>query len=306
MPAARAAGTDAEAQRRAQFAVGPATSLTARAPTGGQSPASAGRSSAAPEPETALLTTVRENLRRERERLLDYVYRERRQPMRVSRLGKVSVEAVQLFEVYPTGDPDRPRRVLVSVGGRPATEEEREAFARRHARDAPAEEARRAEETRRRAQERFDDAFRVYRFELQGSDTVDGIAARVVAVTPRPGAQTRSDLGKWMKRFEGTAWVSETAAELLRLEMVATGTISLGWGFIGRIAEGTRITYARRPVGDGVWLPALARFEARGRTLLFRSFEVDTRTEWFDYRPYVPAGAAESRASGGPGARPLR
>lgn len=260
----------------------PGEGLLGRAATQGSEPQS-------PAPDPQLLAAVRENLRRERALLLEYTYHERRRPVRISPLGKVSVGPEQLFEVSPTGDPDRPQRVLLAVGGREATAAERADYAERHARDAPGAGER--EESRRRAQERFDDAFRVYRFELRGSEPVDGLPARVVAVVPRPEVETRSDLGKWMKRFRGTAWVSEREAELLRLEMTATGTISLGWGVVGRIAEGTRITYVRRPVGGGAWLPAMARFEARGRTLLFRSFEVDSRTEWFDYRPQAAAGA---------------
>ena len=120
---------------------------------------------------------------------------------------------------------------------------------------------------------------------------------RVIAVVPRPEAQTRSDMGGWMKKFRGRAWVREDVAELVRLEMTAIDSISLGWGVIGRISEGTKITYVRRPIPDGVWLPARARFEARGRTLLFRSFDVDVTTEWFDFRKPQGDRTSESAPS---------
>jgi hypothetical protein len=197
--------------------------------------------------------------------------------------------------VYPSDDPDRPRRVLLEVGGRPATPHERTEYARRH------EEANtgRTDEDRRRQREkaaaRVDDAFRVFRFELDGLETVGGRSTRVVKVIPRPGAPTRSDLGKWMKKFRGRAWVSEEAGELVRIEMVATDTILLGWGFVGRIGEGTRLSYVRQPVDGLGWLPAEARFELHGRTLLFRSFEVDTTTQWFDYRAQRDVATAESQ-----------
>src|SRR2546428_160721 len=82
-----------------------------------------------------------------------------------------------------------------------------------------------------------------------------------------------------------TAWVDETGAELVKLEMVATDTISIGWGLVGRVAEGSSLTYFRHPIAGGQWFPASAHFDAKGRTLLFRSFDIDTTTEWFDYRP---------------------
>jgi hypothetical protein len=92
-----------------------------------------------------------------------------------------------------------------------------------------------------------------------------------------------------MKKFEGVACVTEDSAELVQLEMTATDTISMAWGLVGRLSKGSRVTYERRPV-QGLWLPARARIEARGRTLLFRSFDVDSLTEWFDYRPHEATG----------------
>jgi hypothetical protein len=115
-----------------------------------------------------------------------------------------------------------------------------------------------------------------------------------VHLIPRPDADIRSDVGKWLKKFRGIAWVDENAGQLIKLEMSATDTISIGWGFVGRIAEGTTVTYVRRPVSEGVWFPARARFDARGRTLLFRSFEVESTTEWFDYRPHGTKSITEN------------
>lgn len=242
-----------------------------------------------------LLERVKANLRRERELLLEYAYRERRRAIKVSPFGKVSVGDEELYEVYPSSDPDVPRRVLVAVNGRPLTPEEQAAWLASHGGDgreegprARQDRLRREAEARRKAQERFEDAFRVFRFELGGQEMLDGRLARLVLVRPRPEARTVSDAGRWMKKFEGRAWVSEAEAELLRLELVAVDTIWIGLGIVGRVHQGTRLTYIRRPAAGGVWFPAHARIQARGRTLLFRSFEVDSATEWFDYRRHEP------------------
>jgi hypothetical protein len=274
-----------------------ALALLVWVPTGRSVPIAAAQGAPAAE-RADLLERVKANLRRERKLLLEFTYREKRRPMKVSALGKVSVEAERTFAVHPSSDPDRPNRELIAIGGRPATAQEREEFAREQADrlgrtpEERRERERRDAEARRKAQARLEDAFRVYTFEDQGVETRDGRTLRVVRVIPRPHAETRSDVGKWMKKFRGTAWVSDADAELVRLEMTATDSISLGWGIIGRIAEGTHLTYTRRLTASGVWFPATARFQARGRTLIFRSFEVDTTTEWFDYRPVA---TSESR-----------
>jgi hypothetical protein len=136
----------------------------------------------------------------------------------------------------------------------------------------------------------------VYLFVPDGQEEVEGRLTQVVRVVPRPGVDTRSDVGKWLTRFAGRVWVDTTLQELVKVEMVATDTISLGWGVVGRISEGTKVTYLRRPVDGGLWFPAAVRYEARGRTLIFRSFQLDSTTEWFDYRP----AAASSRAAASP------
>ncbi|MGE3845017.1 MAG: hypothetical protein AB7I50_25920 [Vicinamibacterales bacterium] len=241
-----------------------------------------------------LIARVRANLEKERRLLLEYAYRERRRPIKVSPLGRVSIDADQTFDVFPSSDPDRPRRVLVAVDGRPPTADERQSVARRQDRDAEsrtsaAERERRNAQRRRRAQERLEDAFRVFRFEAAGEAVLNGVRTNMVRVLPRPEAPTRSDVGRWLKKFTGTAWVSVADDELVQLDLTATDTISLGWGVIGRIGAGTKIHYERRRTPDGVWLPASARFDARGRTLLFRAFAVESVTEWFDYRPYTSA-----------------
>lgn len=242
----------------------------------------------------AIVARVRANLEKERQLLLEYTYREKRRPIKISPLGKVSVDAEQTFDVFPSSDPDRPRRVLVAVDGRPPTTAERQAVARRQERDAEsaanaADRERRNAERRRRAQERLEDAFRVFRFVPAGEAVLNGVRTKMVRIVPRPEVPTRSDVGRWLKKFTGTAWVSEVDGELVQLDITATDTISLGWGVIGRIGAGTRVHYERRRTPDGVWFPASARFDAKGRTLLFRTFAVESATEWFDYRPYNSA-----------------
>jgi hypothetical protein len=39
-------------------------------------------------------------------------------------------------------------------------------------------------------------------------------------------------------------------------------------------------------VNNEVWLPAEATFEASGRTLMFRSFQISTTTTYSDYKKF--------------------
>jgi hypothetical protein len=239
-----------------------------------------------------LVQRVRENLERERQVLLGVIYREKRRPIKISPFGKVTIGDEIVFEVYPTSNPDRPRRVVVSINGKPATDRDREALARSRRRrpEAPSAREREAErrkdaEAQREAQARFDDIFRVFEFAPTHLDEIDDVGCRVVEIRPRPQAQPRTDVGRWMKKLQGSACVAEDAGELVALHMRAVDSILIGWGVVGRIAEGTRLAYQRRALEGDAWVPVKLEFAARGRTMLFRSFDVQSTTEWYDYRP---------------------
>ena len=86
-----------------------------------------------------------------------------------------------------------------------------------------------------------------------------------------------------MKQFEGTAWVSEVDHEIVKLDMHAKGDVTIGWGLLGRIHEGSRFIFQRRKV-ENVWLPAQITFDATGRTLLLRKFQLNVVTTYSGYK----------------------
>jgi hypothetical protein len=86
-----------------------------------------------------------------------------------------------------------------------------------------------------------------------------------------------------MRGFEGRIWIAETDDQIVKLDLRARQDVTIGWGILGRVREGSRFTFARRWF-EGAWLPARVVFDARGRTLLFRSFDIDLVTTYSDYR----------------------
>ena len=111
---------------------------------------------------------------------------------------------------------------------------------------------------------------------------------RVIAatLTPRQNVKTKSDEGKWMKRFKGRAWVSDDDWQVAKVEMEALDDISIGWGLVGRVHQGSKFTFRRTKVNGEVWLPVEMKFEASGRTLLFRKFQIFTVTSYSDYKKF--------------------
>ena len=250
------------------------------------------RQSAAPTPplpdRDVFMARVRSAVRVDPDLQKDFTFIERRRDVKVSALGKVSVGPLRTFEVFPAADPARTYKRLIAVEGKPldpAEQREREeaherdlaAEERRQLRETPAQRARRLERGERERRERLailEDALRVFQASIVSREVVDGETMIVVALTPRAGADATTREGNWMRVFEGRGWFVERDGQMVRLDMHAVDDVSIGWGIVGRLHKGSRIVVERRPI-RGVWLPWRLAFDATGRTLLFRTFDLN-------------------------------
>lgn len=255
-----------------------------------------------PAASAALIAALREHFWADRQLDEQYTYIERRRDVRVSKLGKVTLGPVRTFEVYPSTTPGRTYKRLIAVGDVPLAAEE---LARRDAehranmiwekqrrdQETPserAERARRDEQRRARQRREVDQAFGAFDIVPVGRERVGGADHPWLrlSLTPRRDAPSNSDLVKRLKKFRGTAWVDEAESQVVKVEMEAIEAVTVGWGLIGRVGRGSRAFYERRKA-DGLWVPARARLQASGRTLLVRAFELDTEWEWSDYRRHA-------------------
>jgi hypothetical protein len=271
--------------------------LVAADPLRGPAPLRAGLQEAPLPDRDAFLARLRAAIRPDDDLRKDFTYTERRRDVKVSPLGKVSVGPVRTFEVFPSPVPGQTYKRLIAIDGRPLSPAELqrrdaehkrdlESEERRQQRETPAQQARRLERLeseRRNTRAILADALAVFEASLLSRDTIDGIATIVVSLTPRENARVTTREGGWMKHFAGRAWFVEEDAQLARLDMQATEDVSIGWGIVGRLHKGSRILVERKGV-DGLWLPSRLTFVGSGRTLLFRTFELNVVTEYFDYK----------------------
>lgn len=226
-----------------------------------------------------------------------FVYIERRHQIDISVLGKVTVGPLRTFEVYPSPEPGKTYKRLIAIEGRPLDADElarRDAeharnlqrATEREARESRRQRAARREEAREKQRETeaiLDDAVDVFEPVFAGRDVVEGERVLVVDLRPREGVDVRTRQGGWMQHLRGRIWVAESSYQIVRLDMHAFRDITIGWGVVGRIDEGSRVRYATRQF-DGVWLPVELAYEITGRTLLVRPFQVAAATSWSEYR----------------------
>jgi hypothetical protein len=265
-----------------------------------QNAATATGSAAPNQNASALIQKVRDNLELDNELLSQYTYLERRRDVRVSKLGKVTMGPIRTFEVYPSGKRGRTYKRLIEVDGQPLApaelarrdEEHRQAVLaaqEREKNESPSDRAARLKkeaEDAREQKEIVDDGFNVYDIKLVGQEPGDGCQMTIAALTPRQNVDTRTEIGGYFKKFKGRAWVCQQDYQVARVEMEAIDDITIGWGLLGRVHEGSKFTFSRKKVNGEIWLPAEVRFEASGRTLLFRKFQLFTVTSYSDYKKF--------------------
>ena len=229
-----------------------------------------------------------------------YTYLERRRDVKVSMLGKITVGPLRTFEVYPSNQPGRTYKRLIAIDGKPLPAEELARRDEEHRRNVLAEVERDKAETpavksarlakeaeERRERERVvNDAFAVFEASVIGREVIDGEDVIVLWISPRKNAVARTREGGYMKRFAGKLWVVEADAQVVKLDLSAFDDIQVGMGIVGRVHQGARLEFARRRVNNEVWLPASSHISAKGRTLLFRPFTFDVRTDYLDYKKW--------------------
>ena len=249
----------------------------------------------------AFLREARKHLERDEERQSGYTYVETRHELKLDKNGRSTRETVKVLESYP-GLPGEERwERVTSEDGKPVSAEdlakkdrEREKKAQEYVRRMTKEpEKLRQDEARERQKDHqetlrlVDDIFSVYDFKMIGREVIEGHETIALALTPRPNSQPRTRDGKYMKKFVVHAWVSETDYELVRIDVEATDTVSVGLGLLARVHKGTRASFTRRKVNGEAWLPASASYTASARIGLLKVMRVGGTSEFSGYRKFT-------------------
>jgi hypothetical protein len=228
-----------------------------------------------------LAARVRERITESRNQLDRYGYYEEDIEVQLDRSGGETSREARVYVVSPAppgGDPDSR---LISVDGRPPTPDEREEDEERRAdeREDSGAELKKARERRREAVE---DLRRGLTVRIDGRELVDGRQMTILAFEPRPDAKLRSRAGLFIRAMKGRIWVTP-AGDIARAEAELIDDVSVGWGLIARVWKGASLRARQQPMGD-VWLPLDMTAEARGRTLLFRTFRTRYLVRFWGYK----------------------
>lgn len=241
---------------------------------------------------------VKKHLAPDEERQSGYMYVERRIEQKVDGSGRLTGESVKLFEVYP-GLPGEARyRRLIEENGRSVAadklaREDRErqrhvdSYVKGQASESQRQKfVREEEKTRRRVSAAIDDLFRIYDIRLIRREPIDGHTTILATLDPKGNVKPQTDDGKIMRNFKARAWVSESDYELVRVELEAIRDLSIGFGLLARVHQGTTAAFERRKVNNEVWLPAKVTWTASGRLLLLRRLRLRGVSEFSGYKKF--------------------
>jgi len=213
--------------------------------------------------------------------------------------GRRTSESIKVFEVYPGLPGEERYRRLIEEDGRPvpggdlakrdrSRQKEVEDYARKLAiASERAKATREQDKARREYSAAVDDIFHIYDIRMLRRESLDGHDTILATLTPIPGAKPLTDDGQIMRHFKARAWISESDYELVRVEIEAIDSLSIGMGLLAKIDKGTTAAYKRRKVNDEVWLPAQVTWTAGARVLLLKRLRVRGVADFSGYRKFI-------------------
>jgi hypothetical protein len=247
----------------------------------------------------AFAAQVKKHLATDEERQSGYMFLERRTEQKLDGDGKLTSEAVKVYEVYPGLPGEERYRRLIEENGRQLVadklarqdaerQKEVQEYTKTQASESRREKAdREHDKARRRYAEAIDDLFRIYDIRLVRRERIDSHETIFATLEPKPDVVPKTDDGKIMRHFKARAWVSESDFEIVRVEVEAVRDLSFGLGLLARVHKGTVASYERRKVNDEVWLPAKVTWTASGRMLLVRRLRLRGVSEFSGYRKFT-------------------
>jgi hypothetical protein len=262
-----------------------------------------------PDP-AGFLPEVKKRLQTDQSLQSSYSYVETRRERKLDGRGQATSESVKVIENYP-GLPGEPRwERVISEDGRAVSSKElakqdrerrqkAEEYARRMTARPEKERARQEhewEKDRREMAKTVDDIFLVYDVRMVGRELIDRHSTIRFSLEPRRNATPQTKDGDVMRHFNGTAWVSESDYELVRLNVEAIDTVGIGLGLLARVHKGARIAFERRKINGEVWLPARASYSFNARVALVKMLRRDATLEFSNYRKFIVETASSFAA----------
>lgn len=170
---------------------------------------------------------------------------------------------------------------------RQKNEEELKASVTARKAETPEQREKQAAERRKRSAERetwYKEAPEALDYKLAGEETIAGRKLLIVSFAPHPGYRPKNLYSRVLQKMTGKIWVDPDEAEIARAEAGLSGDVTIGWGLVARIGQGSHFVLVRIRPAAHVWVTQkqTANYAAR---FVFKSVRGESTTEFSDFVP---------------------
>lgn len=193
-------------------------------------------------------------------------------------------------------------RILLAEHGKPVDEitlRREMAEAERALRDAVTESSYEVkveqEKIQRRNSDRaetLDAIIHAFIFTRVGNETINGHVTVKYHLEPDPNYKAHTRTTEFLKHANGTLWLDEAAAQVVRVDATVITDVSIG-GILAKVYRGAHIYFEQSEVAPGLWFPTYYQADFTGRKL-FVLFEVHEKMSTYNYKRV--GGPADSLA----------
>ena len=241
----------------------------------------------------SLIKSLIENQERV-ERLTDqYTYRKTETTHSLNKDGSIKSSETKVYEVIPVGS-DSVRK-LISVNGKDLSAEDREKEERQVQKDVERilkEREQRSDKgvsSAQQAEEKDDLAIsrilRVCEISSLRREVFGGRSVIAFDYQPRKEFKSSNKAESIVNKLAGTAWIDESARQVIRLEARFTESFKFGGGLLGSVSPSSSYAFEQELVNNEVWLPSAAEVNLGGR-VLFSKLNRKILTRYSDYKRY--------------------
>ena len=126
----------------------------------------------------------------------------------------------------------------------------------------------------------------IYDARVTGTEDVNGRAAWIVELDPKPNPAPKCGYLKIMSRFRAKLWIDQQEYRGAKWEADNIAPVTWGAVLMRFPTGGLHVSFEERRHEDGVWLPLQEKYKVNLKALLFVNVRVDVRSNYYDYRKF--------------------
>ncbi len=246
------------------------------------------RAQQAPLPDpSALLLKVKANQHRIEELRHNYICKESDDIDELDKDGAVKKHETAEYDFYWQGRVQVRR--LTSKNGKPLSPDElRKEDEKLDKAKKKAEEKleKREAEGNESANIGIDTFLRASIFQNERRELYQGHPVIAMSVVPNPQFKPNTMAERIVHLLEGTVWIDEEAAQIVRLEAHLGKSYKMAGGLAFNIREGSGARLEQQHINGEVWMPSLADINVQGRALLFAGIHQHIIQHFTNYQKF--------------------